>query len=409
VTVKESHWVEGVESPSGSLSRVGFVPGESCGAVDRLEAEGAVLYATTAVPEFCYFGITESELRGRTSNPWNLDRTPGGSSGGAGAQVAAGAGPLALGGDGGGSIRIPSAFCGMVGYKPTFGLVPHEPSTPGWKTLVSLGPMARSVADARLMLGAMSGHHPLDRHSLEVDLDASPIEPTALRVAVSEDLGFAPLDDDVRQGFRAAVAALADAGVEIVRDDPGLPHSSVQTWGTIATAEARRSEAYELEHERAQLSSAAVEFLLFGDAVTIERYIQAQFVREEIFRAYADLFARTGAVALLTPTLGCEAFGHGRRHPQTIGDVPIEMPWIDWASFLYDANLAGLPACALPIGLGDEGLPVSVQVLGPRASDGVVLAAAETIESILGWSGRPPEPPPEAPTRSRERSAAAGT
>ena len=131
VTVKVSHWIAGVEAASGSRSRVGFVPAESCGAVERLEAGGAVIFATTTVPEFCYFGITDSELHGRTSNPWNLDRTPGGSSGGAAAALAAMAGPLALGGDGGGSIRIPAAFCGVVGYKPTFGLVPHEPSTPG--------------------------------------------------------------------------------------------------------------------------------------------------------------------------------------------------------------------------------------------------------------------------------------
>jgi Asp-tRNA(Asn)/Glu-tRNA(Gln) amidotransferase A subunit family amidase len=154
---------------------VGFVPAESCGAVEWLEAAGAVIYATTTVPEFCYFGITESELHGRTSNPWSVDRTPGGSSGGAGAALAGLAGPLALGGDGGGSIRIPSAFCGLVGFKPTFGLVPHEPSTPGWKTLVSLGPTARSVADARLMLGEIAGVHPLDRHSVDpVGLDEPP-------------------------------------------------------------------------------------------------------------------------------------------------------------------------------------------------------------------------------------------
>ena len=198
---------------SGSRALADFVPAETSAAVERLEAAGAVIFAKTTTPEFCYFGITESPVNGRTSNPWDLDRTPGGSSGGAGAAVAAGLGPLALGGDGGGSIRIPAAFCGLVGFKPTFGLVPREPCAVGWKTLVAYGPLARSVSDARLMLRALAGWHPRDRHSLGVDgLDTPAADPRALRVVASEDLGFAPLDDDVRRAFRAVVARLEDGG-----------------------------------------------------------------------------------------------------------------------------------------------------------------------------------------------------
>jgi len=152
VTIKDSHYLAGVSAASGSRALVDFVPAQTSAAVERLEAAGAVIFAKTTTPEFCYFGITESPVNGRTSNPWDLGRTPGGSSGGAGAAVAAGLGPLALGGDGGGSIRIPAAFCGVVGFKPTFGLVPREPCSPGWKTLVSYGPLARSVDDARLAL-----------------------------------------------------------------------------------------------------------------------------------------------------------------------------------------------------------------------------------------------------------------
>jgi Asp-tRNA(Asn)/Glu-tRNA(Gln) amidotransferase A subunit family amidase len=389
VTTKDSHWMAGVESTNGSQARVGFVPDETVAAIERLEAAGAVIFARTAVPEFCYFGVTESVRLGRTSNPWNLDRTAGGSSGGAGAAVAAGAGPLSLGGDGGGSIRIPAAFCGIVGFKPTFGVVPHEPSSPGWKTLVAVGPLARSVADARLLLRAVAGPDPRDRHSVPPGpLEVPAFEPDALRVVVSEDLGFAPLDDDVRRTFRAAVARLADAGVKIVADAPGLG-SSVDVWSVIATAEARYSEAEEYERHRDLLTPAAVAFIGAGEQVTAGRYIQAQFDRERIHRAYVDLFARTGAAVLLTPTVGCEAFPHGRRHPEEIGGVPIGYPDFDWAPFLYDANLAGLPACAIPIGLGDDGLPISMQVLGSRLDDGRVLAAAETIEALIGFTARP--------------------
>jgi Asp-tRNA(Asn)/Glu-tRNA(Gln) amidotransferase A subunit family amidase len=384
VSTKDSHWMAGVESTSGSLARKGFVPTETVAAIERLERAGAVIFARTTVPEFCYFGITESEVFGRTSNPWNLGRTAGGSSGGAAAAVAAGCGPLSLGGDGGGSIRIPAAFCGVVGYKPTFGLVPHEPSTAGWKTLVALGPLARSVADARLMLAAVAGFDRRDRHSLpRVRLDRPAPPPAKLRVVVSDDLGFAPLDDDVRRLFRAAIDRLADAGVRIVEDAPGLM-SSVNVWSAIALAEARLSERDEYTNHRAELGPAAVEFIEAGGHITVEQYVDAQFARERIHRAYVDLFQRTEATVLLTPTLGCEAFPHGKRYPDMIGGVPV-LPALDWAPLLYDANLAGLPACALPIGLGADGLPVSLQVLGGRYEDAHVLAAAETIETVIGF------------------------
>ena len=389
VTIKDSHYLAGVSAASGSRALVDFVPAQTSAAVERLEAAGAVIFAKTTTPEFCYFGITESPVNGRTSNPWDLGRTPGGSSGGAGAAVAAGLGPLALGGDGGGSIRIPAAFCGVVGFKPTFGLVPREPCSPGWKTLVAYGPLARSVDDARLALRALAGRHPRDRHSLGVDgLEATAPDPAALRAVVSEDLGFAPLDDDVRRAFRAVVGQLEDAGARLIEDTPDLG-SSVIAWSTIATAEARYSEAAHFEHHRTLLGDAAAEFIRYGAHVTRQQYVSAQMARDPIHRAYADLFERSGASVLLTPTLGLEAFPHGSAHPQEIGGTTVEPPWLDWCGLLYDANLAGLPACAVPIGLGDDGLPVSLQVLGPRGSDGAVLAAAEAIERLVEFSARP--------------------
>ena len=392
LTIKDSHWLAGVTSAVGSRALADFVPSESSAAVERLEAAGAVIYAKTTTPEFCYFGITESPMNGLTSNPWNVERTPGGSSGGAGAAVASGAGPLALGGDGGGSIRIPSAFCGLVGFKPTFGLVAREPCSAGWKSLVSYGPMARTVADARAMLLAIAGADARDRHSLSVDgLDSSAADPGELRIAVSEDLGFARVDDDVRRAFRGTVAMLESAGATLVEDSPGLD-SSVQTWSAIAVADARHAEAELYERHSDLVGAAALRFMGYGDLVTTGQYLQAEMQRERIHRAYVELFARTGASVLLTPTLGCEAFEHGSSHPAEIGGAAIEPPWHDWCGFLYDGNLAGLPACAVPVGLGDDQLPVSVQLLGLRGHDGAVLAAAEAVERLVGFDARPPAP-----------------
>jgi Asp-tRNA(Asn)/Glu-tRNA(Gln) amidotransferase A subunit family amidase len=385
LTIKDSHWLAGVTSAAGSRALADFVPAETSAAVERLEAAGAVIFAKTTTSEFCYFGITESPLNGRTSNPWDVSRTPGGSSGGAGAAVAAGAGPLALGGDGGGSIRIPAAFCGLVGFKPTFGLVPREPCSPAWKSLVSYGPMARSVADARAMLLAMVGMHVRDRHSLEAGgLDAPVPDPRDLRIAVSEDLGFAPVDDAVRRAFRATVARLESAGATLIEDTPGLG-SSVQTWSAIAVADARHAD----DHHGDLVGADARRFIGYGEQVTTGDYVRANIARERIHRAYAELFSRTGASVLLTPALGCEAFEHGATHPREIGGMPIDEPWLDWCGFLYDANLAGLPACAVPIGLGDDRLPVSVQLLGMRGRDGAVLAAAEAVEALVGFDVRP--------------------
>jgi Asp-tRNA(Asn)/Glu-tRNA(Gln) amidotransferase A subunit family amidase len=391
VTVKDSQWMAGIESAQGSLALAGHVPTESCAPVERLEAAGAVIFAKTTTPEMCYSGITESPLHGITRNPWDLDRTCGGSSGGSAAAVAAGLGPLSLGGDGGGSIRIPAAFCGVVGFKPTFGLVPREPCGDTWKTLVSVGPLARSVADARLMLEAVAGPDPRDRHSLLAPpLAAARVEAGRLRLAVSADLGHAPVDADVAAAFGELLHALAEEGVELVEDDPGLG-SSVETWATVAAASARWSLTDAWEHSRHVMTERARDLLAYGESITTEAYLAAERRREEIHAAYAALFARTGAAALVTPALGCQAFGHGVYHPGAIAGVDVGPPLMDWAGFLYDANLAGLPACAVPVGLGADGLPVAAQVLGPRGADGVVLAVAEVVERVSGFARlRPP-------------------
>jgi amidase len=236
------------------------------------------------------------------------------------------------------------------------------------------------------MLLEIAGMHARDRHSLGVaGLDTPAPEPSELRIVVSEDLGFAPVDDDVRAAFRRTVALLESAGATLIEDTPGLP-SSVWIWSAIAVADARHAEPYDtdLVGERARA------FIGYGDQVTTGEYVQAQVLREGIHRAYVDLFARTGASVLLTPTLGCEAFEHGPGHPFELGGQRLDPHWHDWGGFLYDANLAGLPACAVPVGLGDDHLPVSMQLLGLRGHDGAVLAAAEAVERLVGFDFHPP-------------------
>lgn len=375
VTIKDSQWLAGVPCANGSLTLKDFVPTETSMAVQRLEQADAVIFAKTTCPEYSLSGITESEIYGRTSNPWDITKTSGGSSGGAAAAVAAGMGSLSLGGDGGGSIRIPSAFCGVTGFKPSHEKIPRAPGFTTWESLVAYGPISRSVADAELMYRALS-------NDSAGSTDDRPIS----KFIVSEDLGFAPVDDDVRAVFRSIIEKIQSAGFEIRNDNPGLT-SSVVPWAITATNDMfeHKGEARNKPKSNIEMGDYAKGFIDFGSTFSEEELADIQLQRSKIHDAYIDLFKRNRSEILLTPTLGCEAFTHGTTYPKTIGTQAITYPWLDWAGFLYDANLAGLPACSIPMGLGDEGLPVSLQIIGPPGADEAVLSAAGKIEQVLGW------------------------
>ncbi len=380
VTIKDSQWYADGPCTHGSFSLQNFVPRESSLAVERLVAAGAIIFAKTTCPEYCLSGTTYSALYGHTSNPWDLSKTPGGSSGGAAAAIAAGIGSLALGGDGGGSIRIPAAFCGIVGFKPSFGVVPRKPGFPNWESLVAYGPMTRSVAAAKLMFSVLSD-------SVSGEEPSAFVEDSSLKLIVSEDLGFAPVNDDVRAVFRTAIDKLYSAGHTVKYDNPGL-HSSVSTWAITAT-----SDMYKYRHmaknyspdDTNEIGLYAQEFIKFGGNISDVDIDDAQLHRVRIHEAYLEMFRRNRASILITPTLGCEAFSHGLTHPTVVGSTPITYPWLDWAGFLYDANLAGMPSCSVPMGFGIEGLPLSLHIMGPPGHDNEVLDAALVIEHLLEW------------------------
>jgi Asp-tRNA(Asn)/Glu-tRNA(Gln) amidotransferase A subunit family amidase len=338
ITIKDSQFLAGYPCANGSQLLSDFVPTETCRAIELLEQEGAIIFAKTTCPEFSLTGVTHSELYGLTSNPWNVERTSGGSSGGAGVAVASGMGAFSLGGDGGGSIRIPAGFCGIVGFKPSFGAVPREPCFPSWQSIVSYGPMTRSVADARLFFEIIGE---------KFEGNSSP-RLNRRGIVYSEDLGFAPVNTDVREAFRTVVEKM--------------------------------QSAYNIDY----LGEVAKGFIDFGDQFNADDFARAQAQRKVIRAHYEQMFARHNARILITPTLGCEAFPHGSIHPHKIDDTHIQLPWLDWASFLYDA---------IPMGLGDEGLPLSLQILGPVGSDYEVLRVAEEIEKLIGWDNSIVTPP----------------
>jgi Asp-tRNA(Asn)/Glu-tRNA(Gln) amidotransferase A subunit family amidase len=386
VTVKDHIWLAGVRATNGSLALADFVPPVDCVAVHRLRDAGAVIVGKTNNPEFCYRGITDNLVFGLTRNPRDPSRTPGGSSGGAGASVAAGITHLALGTDGGGSIRIPASFCGVVGHKPSFGLVPKEPGFKGWKSLSVDGPLASSVRDAALMLSVIAGPSAADDTTVPVevgDLLAGAVTPgslAGLRIAYSADLGFAPVDRSVRACFASAVSVLASLGATVTAATPALGDPTA-LWNTIALAEGYASEGPLLAAWRSRMSPGTASIVEAGAAITGGEYVDALHTRNAYSATWAGFFDSFDV--LVTPTMQMTAFPVGRLRPESIEGRPVDPFFDDWCTLCLPANLAGLPATSVPAGTDDDGLPIGLQVMGPRWSDARTLRVAAAFEAAL--------------------------
>jgi Asp-tRNA(Asn)/Glu-tRNA(Gln) amidotransferase A subunit family amidase len=398
VSIKDHVWMAGQPATNGSLALRDFAPAEDAVPVARLRDAGAVIVGKTNNPEFCYRGYTDNAVFGLTRNPWSLDRTPGGSSGGAGASVAYGATPLALGTDGGGSIRIPSAFCGVAGHKPSFGLVPKLPGFRGWPTLSVDGPLGSSVRDLVLALSVIGGAHPADPLTWPVTLaDEGDVDWSRLRVAVSEDLGWAPVEQEVRASFRAAVDRLSDDGARIVvaHPDAGYP---TQLWNDIALPEGFASEGPLLSGPGGDgIDAASREITESGRAATAADYLDAQERRVAFTRTWQQFFGHDdGYDVLLAPSMPVPAFSTEVSGPAEIDGTPVDPFFDDWCVLALPANLTGQPATAVPIGCSADGLPLGLQVMGPRWADLRTLAVAARVEALTGFDRIPArtDPPP---------------
>ncbi len=389
VSVKDHIWMTGAPSTNGSLALRDFEPAEDAVPVARLRAAGAVIVGKTNNPEFCYRGFTDNLVFGLTRNPWDLERTPGGSSGGAGASVSAGLTAIALGTDGGGSIRIPASFCGVVGHKPTFGLVPKEPGFKGWKSLSVDGPLARSVRDAALMLSVMSGAAAADDMSYPgpppadyLSAGMPPGDLRELRVAWSSDLGMLPVDADVRSVFDDALTVFAGSGCRLVEAAPNTQHPT-ELWNSIALAEGFSSEGPLLALSRDLMSSGTADIVEAGRETTAAQYVDALHEKARYTRAWAEFFEQFDL--LLTPAMQLTAFSVGLETPAQIEGQPVDPFFDDWCTICLPANLTGMPATSVPAGFDGAGLPVGLQVMGPRWSDRLTLAAAAAFEKERPW------------------------
>jgi aspartyl-tRNA(Asn)/glutamyl-tRNA(Gln) amidotransferase subunit A len=345
--------------------------------VARLREHGAVLVGKTTTPEFGWKGVTDSPLTGITRNPWNTKMTPGGSSGGAAAAVAAGMGPLAIGTDGGGSIRIPCAFTGLFGIKPSFGRVPAWPLSP-MGTVAHVGPMTKTVTDAALMLTVISEPDARDWHAL-------PYEPRdyrvgledgvkGLRIAFSEDLGYAKVDPEVLRIVKNAVKTLSDLGARVEAKDPGFENCGPlfsAHWFPGAAMIVRNTHP----RKRALMDKGLLETAKLGEKVSNADYMAAVAKRGAL-GVHMNAFHQTYDL-LVTPTLPLAAFKAG----QEMASLMKEKRWTDWTPFTYPFNLTQQPAAAVPCGFTKKGLPVGLHIVGPRYNDALVLRAARAFES----------------------------
>ena len=398
VGIKDLILTKGIRTTFGSQLYRDFVPHVDDVAVERLRAADAIILGKTNAAEFGYGGFGHNPLFPTTLNPWAPSRTPGGSSAGSAAAVAAGVCPLALGSDGGGSVRLPAAFTGLFGIKPTMGRIPlwpgcrdeTLPGVSGWESIEHYGPLARTVADAALCLSVITGPDPRDRHSLPdegVDWLAAigASLPKSLRIAWCPRWADLPVEREVLALTEAAAHRLADALGSRIETTPSPFGDLIEADRAIVALETDLTGLRRLAAGREHLLSPSLRALL-AKSWTAEAFTDAITARKGAVNAMARFMVTHDL--LLTPTAPLVAFAVDRDGPGEVDGVPVEDD--AWSPCLYPANLTGQPAASVPAGWTEAGLPVGLQIIGRRLDDRTVLAAAAVLERLQPWVDRHP-------------------
>ena len=387
VSIKDLTVTEGIRTTRGSRLFENWVPDYDAPLVERIRAAGAVILGKTNTPEFGHLAVTHNQIFGATANPWNLEHTPGGSSGGATAAVAAGLGPLAEGSDAGGSIRIPASFTGVYGLKPSLGRVPVYPQRLGMESFSTSGPITRTVADAALMLDVMAG--PDDRDISTLPPAPGPFFDSAsaegvekLRIGYSPTLGYAEVEPEIARIVERASRVFADIGCVVEETDISIdsPADDYTLLTSAAYAAARRDD---LEDVRHLLEPGYIELTEEVLGVTVADYARAGTLRRDLCQRFGELMQ--GFDLLLTPTMPVPA--------RPIDEPGVKSQTKGWNPFCPPFNLTGQPAASVPCGFTAEGLPVGLQIVGRRFDEYSVLRASAAFEAAAPWAGtRPPAP-----------------
>jgi Asp-tRNA(Asn)/Glu-tRNA(Gln) amidotransferase A subunit family amidase len=396
ITVKSSISVKDCRCEIGSVLNRGFIPNEDAEVVRRLRDAGATLLGTTNCPEFLMAYETDNLLYGRTANPWNLECTAGGSSGGEAAAIAAGLSAGGLGSDSGGSVREPAHFCGIASLKPTPGRVPgrgHLPPCVGpFSILGAIGPMARTIGDVALLFRTLSGRDALDPVSAPVEYREVSLE-DAKRVPIGwfEDDGITPVTDDTRQAVRDAAAALERRGFRLRRFRPESLEAARKIWWKLFVQCGAMFYGPTIRGREAELSPVFKEFISFAKADTFSSADSLLQVWAEIDVVRSKLLGELGDFPLLlAPICATPAFRHGERE-WMIEDKAVR--YLDAMRYTQWFNVLGAPAAAVPVGRSAKGLPIGVQIAGCPYADELVLMVAAALDSEFGYL-----PPPMALT-----------
>ncbi|MEE8534972.1 MAG: amidase [Kiloniellales bacterium] len=390
IAIKDFTPTKGKRTTRGSYAFEHWVPDFDPVIVERLRRAGAIMVGKTATPEFAYSSFTQSPLWGITRNPWDLERTPGGSSGGSGAAVASGCVALAEGTDMGGSVRIPAAFCGLVGLKPSLGRIPMDIVGTVFDSISHFGPLARTVADAALFLAVTQGPDDRDIQSLVPGLEV-PVPPPAdvrgLRLALSLDLGFYAVDPEVEANTRAAAEALRAAGAEVEEVELNWNHAQVDAWNDYWGVFMAASFGDVLADHREKMDPNVVALMERGLALDAVSFKRIETVRTEQWLGLARVFEDFDA--LLCPTM-------------TRAAPPVEAQDRDFDRLDPDGRYHGLdmtsqfnnvpqcPALSVPSGFTEGGLPTALQIVGRRFDDLGVLRIGAALEAARPWSARRP-------------------
>jgi Asp-tRNA(Asn)/Glu-tRNA(Gln) amidotransferase A subunit family amidase len=401
ISIKDETEVEGVRTTFGSKIFENNKPRRDDILVKRARIAGAVILGKTNTPAFGFKGETDNLIFGVTKNPWNLERTSGGSSGGAAAAVASGLSPLAIGSDGGGSIRIPSSFCGTYGFKSTFGRVPQSNMLLlGYLgTFVHKGPIVRFVKDAALLLDVLAGEHFTDRYSLPKPnysyLEKLDDIPSKLKIGYSLDLGFAEaIDPEVEKSVLGAIQKFDQLNWSVEKSEVKIKNPEPLFWSFWASGFGYTFKPF-LKKWKDKMDPDFAELINIGLNYSATDLKMAEVQREMVYINISRLLKDFDVI--ITPTVACPAFEIGKSgiyDMETLkSDIIINgkrSSLLGWLSFTYPFNISGHPAASIPCGWSNDGLPIGMQVVGKRFDELTLLQVSKAFEDLAPWQDKRP-------------------
>ncbi|MFX0140725.1 MAG: amidase [Candidatus Hodarchaeota archaeon] len=395
-SIKDLIQTKGIRTTFGSKLYENFIPEENDIVVQRLIDTGCVVMGKTNTPDFGHIALTNNLIFGQTKNPWDLEKNSGGSSGGAAAAVSSGISPLALGSDGGGSIRIPSSLCGVFGLKPTFGRIPCYPRIGmAFWSMEHYGPIVRHVKDAALMLNVMKGYHPLDKKSFPDDgidyLLSLNNKPKKLNIGYSMDLGFFKLLDQEIEKI------VIDNVEKFTKFDWNVENAKIKiknpgnAFGVLARVGITFDLKKDLMDRREIFSPDLIQIIEAGLTLNGLDVIKAISQSKEVYEVFQRYFNKYDI--LITPTTPHPAFKiemgeRGTRFP-IIKKKSLNI--ISWMSYTYPFNMTGQPAASIPCGWTSQGLPVGMQIIGKQYDEKTILQVSKAFEEISPWQDKKPK------------------